>query len=263
MQDRQLNRHLYFRELAYTCEHYFIPYISRFMHVDASLRVLEIGCGDGGNLLPFSRLGCEVTGCDMAECRISDASRFFREESAEGTFIASDVFLLKGLERRFNLIICHDVIEHIPDKGEFMRKCRSLLQPGGFMFMSFPAWQMPFGGHQQICRNRLLSHLPFFHLLPASLYSRILKMGGENEGCISELLDIKRTRCPIELFEKCIPDCFEVVNRTSWLVNPHYMVKFGLFPLRLPAPFSSVPYFRNFITTSVFYFIKLKDICRM
>lgn len=95
------------------------------------MNVLEIGCGDGGNLLPFSQMGCHVTGCDMAECRIKDAQRFFDEEKAEGRFIASDVFLLKDLEHQFDLIICHDVIEHIMDKKDFIHKCKSLLNSGG------------------------------------------------------------------------------------------------------------------------------------
>ena len=67
----------------------------------------------------------------MAECRIKDAQRFFDEENAEGRFIASDVFLLKDLEHQFDLIICHDVIEHIMDKKDFIHKCKSLLNSGG------------------------------------------------------------------------------------------------------------------------------------
>ncbi len=261
MQDRQLNRRQYFRELADTSGHYFIPYINRFIRVDSSLRILEIGCGDGGNLLPFARMGCKVTGCDMAECRVSDARRFFDEECAIGTFIASDVFKLKDLEGRFDLIICHDVIEHIPDKAEFMRKCVTLLRPGGSLFMSFPAWQMPFGGHQQICRSRLVSHLPWIHLLPASLYAWALRKAGENEGCVRELLDIKATKCPIELFEKSVPCDFRIVDRTPWLINPHYRVKFGLTPIRLWPPLGKIPYLRNFLTTSAFYFLQLRTEC--
>lgn len=63
--------------------------------------------------------------------RIKDAQRFFDEENAEGRFIASDVFLLKDLEHQFDLIICHDVIEHIMDKKDFIHKCKSLLNSGG------------------------------------------------------------------------------------------------------------------------------------
>lgn len=131
MQSRQLNRRQYFNELATTSEKYFIPYIKRYMQVGKGTNVLEIGCGDGGNLLPFSRMGCDVVGVDMAEERIRDARKFFQENGAKGRFIASDVFLLEELRHQFDLIVCHDVIEHIDDKEGFMRKCKQLLKKQG------------------------------------------------------------------------------------------------------------------------------------
>lgn len=131
MQSRQLNRRQYFNELAITSEKYFIPYIKQYRQVGKGTNVLEIGCGDGGNLLPFSRMGCDVVGVDMAEGRIKDARKFFQENEAKGSFIASDVFLLKELRHQFDVIVCHDVIEHIDDKEGFMRKCKQLLKTGG------------------------------------------------------------------------------------------------------------------------------------
>ena len=135
-----------------------------------------------------------------------------------------------------------------------------MLASGGLMFMSFPAWQMPFGGHQQICRNRLLSHLPFYHLLPKSIYRRMLKMGGESNDCTKELLNIKRTRCSIEHFEHIVKKSpFEIVNRTLYFINPHYEIKFHLRPRRLWGLIGSIPYLRNFFTTSCFYILKMRD----
>ena len=258
MQKRQLNRRQYFDELATTSEKYFIPYIRRYIPLKKGTNVLEIGCGDGGNLLPFSRMGCNVLGVDMAQERIKDAAAFFRENGAEGHFIASDIFVLKELEHQFDLIVCHDVIEHIADKQEFMRKCKILLNPEGVIFMSFPAWQMPFGGHQQLCKSNFLSHLPFFHLLPSKWYERMLRTWREDGKCIRELLDIKQTRCPIELFEKTIEnERFETVDRTLYFINPHYEVKFGLSPRKLYAAIGNIPYLRNFFTTSCFYILKV------
>ena len=85
---------------------------------------------------------------------------------------------------------------------------------------------MPFGGHQQICRGRILSHLPWFHLLPKVLYEIFLKLGREKKDTIKELLNIKKTKCPIELFEKLIDKKFSVLDRTLFFINPHYEVKF-------------------------------------
>ena len=134
MQSRQLNRRQYFNELATTSDKYFIPYIQRYMHFGKGTNVLEIGCGDGGNLLPFSRMGCNVVGVDMSEGRINDARTFFQENGARGCFIASDIFQMEELGLRFDLIVCHDVIEHIDDKEGFVKKCNQLLNGGGGNF---------------------------------------------------------------------------------------------------------------------------------
>lgn len=150
MQERQTNRTRYFNELATTCEKYFLPYISLFKQPQPGMQVLEIGCGDGGNLLPFSKRGCETLGVDMAPSRIQVAKERFEELHAKGEFIASDIFKITELEHKFDLIICHDVLEHIGNKHLFLENIRKYLAPEGIVFMSFPAWQMPFGGHQQI-----------------------------------------------------------------------------------------------------------------
>lgn len=256
MQERQTNRELYFEELAATSKKYFIPYISEFKQIGRGMSILEIGCGDGGNLLPFAEMGCDTTGVDISSGRIEDAIRFFRKRSAKGTFIASDIFKMKELEHKFDLIICHDVLEHIADKAAFLSKMPQYLKPGGLIFISFPAWQMPFGGHQQICRSKALSHLPFIHLLPACLYKALLETGGETQARIEELLDIKKTGTSMERFEKLVrKHAIPIVDRRLFLINPHYEVKFGLKPRRLPSLLAAVPYARNFFTTSCFYLL--------
>lgn len=72
MQKRHTDRYRYFREEAATTEKYFIPYLSEFMDV-GDISVLEVGCGEGGNLLPFARRGCRVVGFDLSEQRVRQA----------------------------------------------------------------------------------------------------------------------------------------------------------------------------------------------
>lgn len=74
-----------------------------------------------------------------------------------------------------------------------------------------------------------------------------------------ELLEIKDTRLPIELFERLLAASrFESLDRTLYFINPHYEVKFGLRPRRLARFISAIPYLRDFFTTSAFYILKLK-----
>jgi 2-polyprenyl-3-methyl-5-hydroxy-6-metoxy-1,4-benzoquinol methylase len=90
MQKRHNDRYRYFKEEAATAEKYFIPYISRYAAVEGR-KVLEVGCGEGGNLLPFARMGCSVTGVDVSELRISQASDFFSREGIGGKFVCADI----------------------------------------------------------------------------------------------------------------------------------------------------------------------------
>ena len=57
MQKRHLDRHLYFTELATTSREFYIDYVNRHFPRTPDNRILEVGCGDGGNLLPFAEIG--------------------------------------------------------------------------------------------------------------------------------------------------------------------------------------------------------------
>lgn len=258
MQDRHQNRRQYFDELADTTEKYFIPYIEKAVSIQwENAHVLEIGCGEGGNLLPFARRGCEVCGVDMDALRIEQAKTYFKESQAKGTFIASDIFKLHELHHRFDLILIHDVIEHIADKRNFMEKTRQYLAPGGIIFVGFPAWQMPFGGHQQIAHNRIVSHMPFVHLLPRFLYKYVLQLAGESNAMIAYLIDVKETGTTVEMFQKIVKEVgYVIVDRRLYFVNPHYEIKFGLRPRVLSPLIAHIPWLRNFFSTTCFYLLR-------
>lgn len=256
MQKRHTDRKRYFEEQARTSLNYYIPYIKQFTGSLPS-KVLEVGCGEGGNLLPFARQGCEVVGVDMAASRIEQARAFFALDGRKGTFIASDIFRMKHLEGTFPLVLVHDVIEHIGCKDRFLSDLRNYLSDGGVMFVAFPAWQMPFGGHQQTARGRFVSHCPFIHLLPAGCYQWLLRVSGESADTISELLDIRRTRCTVEMFRKLARrNGYRIVGERLYFVNPHYEAKFGMRPRRLSRMIAAIPYVRNFFCTGCFYLLE-------
>jgi len=89
-------------------------------------------------------------------------------------------------------------------------------------------------------------------------HTRVLEIGcGEDCACIDELMSIKETRTPIELFERLTREAgtLRITDRAIWLINPHYETKFGLRPRLLPLWMSRIPYVRNFFTTSCFYIL--------
>lgn len=260
---RYTDRERYFRELAETSEACYISYIQGHKRIGPDSRILEIGCGEGGNLLPFARLGCHVAGLDLAPNKIENAVRFFGARKAEGEFHCADFLTSNPFEGQelFDVILIHDVIEHIeqPDKDRFFGRLQMYLKPDGIIFFGFPAWQMPFGGHQQICRSRVCSHIPFMHLLPEGLYAGWLRLFGEDSRRIDELLSIKRSAMTPERFERlCDSHGYRIIDRTLWFISPHYKAKFGLKPRRLHPWPAAIPYLRNFMVTSCFYLISFK-----
>ncbi len=262
MQQRHFDRHQYFKELAKTSEKYFIPYIMQCHDICKDTTILEIGCGEGGNLLPFAKLGCNVLGVDISKSRINVAKQLFAKENEFGTFICDNIFSLTGYDNKFDIIICHDVIEHIAEKFALLEKAYSFLKDNGVFFIAFPAWQMPFGGHQQICRSRFLSKVPFIHLLSGAVYKHILIYAGESDEMINELMSIRNTSLTIEAFEEIVSlTKWNIEERTLYLINPHYETKYGLTPRKLPDCISNIPYLRDYASTSCFYLLKPKGSC--
>ena len=94
MGNRYQDRQQYFDELLKTSTAFYVDYIRRFVPVAQGTRVLEVGCGEGGNLLPFALMGCEVAGVDFSPNKIENARNYFQANGAEGAFTCSDFFLV-------------------------------------------------------------------------------------------------------------------------------------------------------------------------
>lgn len=256
MQKRHSDRQSYFEDSACTAREFYLPYAEKFHRIGAGISVLEVGCGEGGNLLPFAERGCEVTGLDLSPTRIEQATQFFAQTGYPARFIHADFLKMPipSKNERYDVILIHDVIEHIGAKQDFIRHAHNFLTPNGIIFWGFPAWQMPFGGHQQVCKSRLCSHLPFIHLLPNPMYKGFLHLCGESRERCEELLDIKRTRMTIERFEQLLAACgCTLTDRCLWLVNPHYKRKFNLKPRKLSPAVAHLSHVRNFFATACFY----------
>jgi len=186
----------YFQMQYQVTKDYIIPFISEEVDLHKQLNVLEIGCAEAGVLKAFTELGHRCTGIELSENRVKLANQFMAEEVAakQISFICRDIYdidIEKDLPEKFDLVLLKDVIEHIPNQAVFLQRLRQYLKPNGKVFFGFPPWQMPFGGHQQICRHKLASKLPYYHLLPKPLYKGMLQTFGEPEGVVKELLEIK------------------------------------------------------------------------
>ena len=256
------DRKRYFDIQYRTSKEHILPYLRQHMDLSRPLRVLEIGCAEAGVLKAFWEIGHDCTGIELNPNRIEYARRFMADELATGErlrFIVRNIYdidVATDLPHRFDLVLLKDVIEHIPDQGRFMARLHDFLVPGGKVFFGFPPWQMPFGGHQQITRNKWLSKLPYFHLLPRPAYRGLLNAFDEPEAVVAELLELKDTGLSIEAFERiCRRTDYRILDRRLYLTNPIYSYKFNLKVRHQVPPLGSLPVLRNFLTTCAYYLI--------
>lgn len=258
MQERYTNRKLYFDEQSYTTEKYVLPYIEQYKSIDKNCKILEVGCGEGGNLKPFLDRGVQCMGIDLNKEQIANAKQFFQSHPNMNnmTLIEKDIYDFQDNEATFDIIMLRDVIEHIHNQEKFMNFILRFLNKDGVLFFAFPPWFMPFGGHQQVCQSKL-SKLPYFHLLPAKCYAQVLRWGHEDEKGIADLLEIKETGITIERFERiCKVNDLTILNKTFYFINPNYEIKFRLKPRKTLPILRSLPYIRDFYTTAVYYLLK-------
>tara|TARA_B100001250_G_scaffold275655_1_gene238137 strand:- start:6440 stop:7231 length:792 start_codon:yes stop_codon:yes gene_type:complete len=261
MQERHTNRKQYFKEQGITTKKYVIPFIEEIVKITKETSILEIGCGEGGNLIPFYKIGCKkIVGIDMSKSKIANGKFFFKEikgnpESLK--FICNDIYNINPEKiGQFDIIITRDVLEHIHGQEKFMHFVKSFMKPNGKFFLGFPPWYNPFGGHQQVCNSNLLSKTPYFHILPKPIYRSILRIFKEPEVKIEALLEVKDTAITIERFQNILKkEKYRVDRKTFYLINPNYEIKFGLKPRKVWKLISSLPYIRNFLITTNYYLI--------
>jgi len=261
MQKRHLDPLQYINEQIFTTQKYIIPFIQQVKKIDATVQVLEIGCGEAGNLKPFLDLGCLCTGVDFSAPKIEKGKEYYATHAFAKNIrlISEDIYKTTEFHAQFDIIIVRDVIEHIHDQDRFLVLLKDLMAPEGVVFFAFPPWQNPFGGHQQICESKVLSALPYYHLLPMPLYKSVLHLFGESAAKITSLLEIKETGISLERFERLVEkNGYIQLLKTLYFINPNYEVKFGLKPRTLTAFLGKIPYIRNYFSTCGYYLIKQK-----
>ena len=191
--------------------------------------------------------------------QLEKAKAFFANHSLNKNLrlIANDIYKVSPNEiGNFDLIILRDVIEHLPNQELFMHQLKCFMHSESVVFFGFPVWCNPFGGHQQICRNKWLSHTPWLHLLPNRLYKKALQLGGESASTIKALLDIKATGISLSRFESILhKEQYQILKHTHYFINPNYEIKFSLRPRIIPQ-YLQIPYLSDFYTTAMYYLIK-------
>ncbi|MEO0682552.1 MAG: bifunctional 2-polyprenyl-6-hydroxyphenol methylase/3-demethylubiquinol 3-O-methyltransferase UbiG [Pseudomonadota bacterium] len=100
------------------------------------LRLLDIGCGGGLLCEPMARLGAEVVGIDPAERNLPVARLHAERSGLRIDYRATTAEALVEAGETFDVVLCMEVVEHVPDPAAFIAAGAALLRPGGAMVAS-------------------------------------------------------------------------------------------------------------------------------
>jgi SAM-dependent methyltransferase len=124
-------------------------------------RVLEVGCGTGGNLIPMAYFlpGSRFTGVDLAEDAIAEGRRAAGELGLPNLeLIAMDLREIGPAMGQFDYIIAHGVYSWIPDdlRGRLLAVCRERLAEQGVAMISYNT--LPGRYVRMMLRDMMLYH---------------------------------------------------------------------------------------------------------
>ena len=119
------------------------------------LSVLDIGCGGGLVCEPMSRMGGKVTGIDPSHKNIAIAGLHSKAQGVEVNYRAVRIEEVVAGGELFDVVICLEVVEHVPDVEAFIKECARACKPGGLVIIStinrtFKAWALAIVGAEYV-----------------------------------------------------------------------------------------------------------------
>jgi 2-polyprenyl-3-methyl-5-hydroxy-6-metoxy-1,4-benzoquinol methylase len=148
--------------------------------IKAGDKILDIGCGAGRHTCVASRLEkVTVIGSDISFKDVREAQKRITEEEQMGlqgggfwATLVSDITVLPFPDGFFDMVICSEVLEHIPDQESAVKEIIRVLKAGGNLIVSVPrflperiCWALSDSyhnvpnGHIRIYRKKELLHL--------------------------------------------------------------------------------------------------------
>ncbi|OGC50268.1 hypothetical protein A2716_03605 [candidate division WWE3 bacterium RIFCSPHIGHO2_01_FULL_40_23] len=115
------------------------------------LEIMEIGCGTGHITKHLSKFG-KVTGIEISK----EAASHCIEKGIRNVLNkdVNEMRIPKSFEKRFDLILALDVLEHIQDDTKTMRRTYKMLKPGGFFLVNVPAHKFLWSEHDEALHHK-------------------------------------------------------------------------------------------------------------
>lgn len=111
--------------------------------------VLFVGVGSGELACQFASKGARIDAFDIDEQAITLTRNYAREAGLEMNLWTSSIEEVSA-NKKYDLIVATDVIEHIQNDKAAVQKMNSLLKGDGTIVITVPALQSLFGYHDEV-----------------------------------------------------------------------------------------------------------------
>lgn len=141
--------------------------IRRYARLE-NAHILDVGCGLGLYVRQLRTLSPHVWGVDIDADKVTEAGGELpniRQASAE---------VLPFADGTFDVLLSHEVLEHVDDDRQAVREAYRVLRPGGRLVVFVPNRWYPFETHGFFWRGRYhFGNIPLVSYLPDPLRDRL------------------------------------------------------------------------------------------
>lgn len=221
-------------------------------------KIAEIGSAEGGVLHSIVAAGAQYgLGTDIAENRLETGRKISAAANLNVEFTSHNILsdnLPEKWHNEFDIVILRDVIEHLDNTYIALKKIRELLRQDGYLYVTFPPYNSPFGGHQHTLAGNMLTKLPYIHLLPLSIFKIIISSGRKIDQ--EEVLRLKQIKLSSQKFKQSAKNVgFSIYKEEYYLLRPVFKMKFGLPTLKI-TPIAKYLPIRDFLSLECMYVLK-------
>ena len=107
--------------------------------------VLDAGCGNCRNLVPFLKKGLDCVGMDFSSKMIKESKKFLKKRKLKTSLVIGDLVNLPFKKRSFSSVICIRSLHHITPKILRLKSLEEMKRIGEKILMSeWKRWQVRF-----------------------------------------------------------------------------------------------------------------------
>jgi len=103
----------------------------------AGKRVLDVGCGGGLLSEAMARRGAQVTGIDLGPQTVEVAELHAIESKLPVSYAreSAETHATRNAGA-YDVVVCMEMLEHVPEPDSVLRALHALVKPGGHVFLS-------------------------------------------------------------------------------------------------------------------------------